>query len=81
MYLEKYPEHRDLWEYRLTLTPAELDRLVRHLWELLPTYYDYYFFDENCSYHLLALLEVARPGLRLTDRFHAWTIPSIPFRR
>lgn len=69
-------EHRDLWEYRLTLTPAELDRLVRHLWELLPTYYDYYFFDENCSYHLLALLEVARPGLRLTDRFHAWTIPS-----
>ncbi len=48
----------------------------RHLWELLPSYYDYYFFDENCSYHLLSLLEVARPGLRLTDRFHAWTIPS-----
>ncbi len=69
-------EHRDLWEYRLTLTPVELDRLVRHLWELLPSYYDYYFFDENCSYHLLSLLEVARPGLRLTDRFHVWTIPS-----
>jgi hypothetical protein len=69
-------EHRDLWEYRLNLTPAELDRLVHHLWELMPSYFDYFFFDENCSYHLLALLEVARPGLRLTDRFNAWTIPS-----
>jgi hypothetical protein len=69
-------ENRDIWEYRLNLESEEIDRLVRHLWELGPVYFDYYFFDENCSYHLLSLLEVARPGLQLTDRFRWWAIPS-----
>ena len=69
-------ENRDVWEYRLTLTPEEIDRLLMHVWELGPTHFDYYFFDENCAYHLLSLLEVARPGLQLTDRFRWWAIPS-----
>jgi hypothetical protein len=69
-------ENRDVWEYQLTLTPEEIDRLVMHAWELRPTHFDYYFFDENCAYHLLSLLEVARPGLQLTDRFRWWAIPS-----
>lgn len=69
-------ENRDVWEYQLTLTPEEIDRLVMHAWELRPTHFDYYFFDENCAYHLLSLLEVARPGLQLTDRFSWWAIPS-----
>ena len=69
-------ENRDIWEYRLALTPQELDRLLMHAWELGPTRFDYYFFDENCSYHLLSLLDVARPGLDLTDQFRWWAIPS-----
>lgn len=69
-------ENRNVWEYQLTLTPEEIDRLLMHVWELGPTRFDYYFFDENCAYHLLSLLEVARPGLRLTDRFRWWAIPS-----
>ncbi len=69
-------ENRDIWEYELNLTTEEIDRLLMHLWELGPTYFDYYFFDENCSYHLLSLLEVARPDLRLTDRFRWWAIPA-----
>jgi hypothetical protein len=69
-------DNRDLWEYRLDLSQAELEQLIRHLWELGPTYFDYFFFDENCSYHLLSVLEVARPGLVLTDRFRWWAIPS-----
>ena len=69
-------ENRDVWEYQLTLTPEEIDRLLMHVWELGPTHFDYYFFDENCAYHLLSLLEVARPGLQLTDRFRWWAIPS-----
>lgn len=69
-------ENRDVWEYQLTLTPEEIDRLLMHVWELGPTRFDYYFFDENCAYHLLSLLEVARPGLQLTDRFRWWAIPS-----
>lgn len=69
-------ENRDIWEYELNLTEAETGRLLRHLWEMRSAWFDYYFLDENCSYHLLSLLETARPGLRLTDRFSWWTIPS-----
>lgn len=69
-------ENRDMWEYELALTPEELDRLLMHAWELATVRFDYYFFDENCSYHLLSLLDVARPGLRLADRFPLWAIPG-----
>lgn len=56
-------ENRDLWEYRLNLTPEETGRMVEHVWELKQIRFDYFFFDENCSYRLLELLQVARPGL------------------
>ncbi len=69
-------ENRDIWEYRLNLDEVEVERMMRHVWELAPTYFDYYFFDENCAYHLLSLLEVARPGLELTDKFRWYAIPS-----
>jgi hypothetical protein len=68
-------ENRDIWEYQLNLTPAEVHRLLEHLWELRGQYADYYFFDENCSYQLLFLLDVARPGLHLADRFPVYAIP------
>lgn len=68
-------ENRDIWEYELALTPKEIDRLLAHTWELGPTRFDYYFFDENCSYHLLSLLDAARPELGLTNRFTWWAIP------
>lgn len=68
-------ENRDLWEYELDLSPEELERVLRHAWELLPAYFEYYFFDENCSYHLLALLQVARPDLELTVPFRLWALP------
>ncbi|MDR2877943.1 MAG: DUF4105 domain-containing protein [Chromatiales bacterium] len=68
-------ENRDLWEYRLNFTPEEIDRLLMHAWELAFTHFDYYFFDENCAYHLLSLFEVARPGLELSNQFRGWVIP------
>lgn len=69
-------ENRDVWEYELNLTQAEIERVLQHVWELGPTRFDYYFFDENCAYHLLSLLDVARPALALTDRFVWHAIPS-----
>jgi len=54
-------EHRDIWEYKLNLSPQETQIMIDHLWELKTINFDYYFFDENCSYRLLELLEVARP--------------------
>jgi len=68
-------ENRDLWEYELAFTPDEVERVVRHAWELLPAYFQYFFFDENCSYHLNALLQVARPELDLTAPFRWWALP------
>lgn len=69
-------ENRDLWEYELDFTPEEVDRVLRHAWELLPAYFAYFFFDENCSYHLLGLLQVARPELELSEPFRLWALPS-----
>lgn len=69
-------ENRDIWEYQLNLSIDEIDEMLRHLWEVQGIAFNYYYFDENCSYQLLALLETARPGRRLTDGFPLWVIPS-----
>lgn len=69
-------ENRDIWEYRLNFTDAQLRRLLMHAWELGNAYFDYFFFKENCSYHLLALLDYADPSLHLTDEFLFWTVPA-----
>lgn len=69
-------ENRDLWEYRLNLTPEETARMVEHVWELKQIRFDYFFFDENCSYRLLELLEIARPGIELTEHFPLTAIPT-----
>ncbi len=68
-------ENRDIWEYELKLTPPEIARLIDHTWELGPTRFDYYFFDENCAYHLLSLLDAARPELNLSAQFTWWALP------
>ena len=69
-------ESRDLWEYQLSLSPAAVDRIVRHVWETRTTHFDYYFFTRNCSYQLLSLLEVADPSLDLLGQFGPRVIPS-----
>ncbi len=68
-------EQRDIWEYQLNLSSKEVERIVNHLWELQSIDFDYYYFDENCSYRLLELLEVARPGVDLTEQFKLAAIP------
>lgn len=62
-------ENRDIWEYSLKLEPEEISRLIDHLWELRNINFDYYFFDENCSFRLLELIEVARPGKNILKGF------------
>ncbi|WP_374440706.1 Lnb N-terminal periplasmic domain-containing protein [Pseudomonas panipatensis] len=69
-------ENRDLWEYRLNLTAEETGRMIEHVWELKQVRFKYYFFDENCSFRLLELLEIARPGTRLTEHFPLTAIPT-----
>lgn len=69
-------ESRDIWEYKLKLTEQEVDRILLHIWELKDVNFDYYFLDENCSYQLLSLLQLARDDLDLTSEFPYHVIPS-----
>ncbi|TDO98824.1 DUF4105 domain-containing protein [Marinomonas balearica] len=68
-------ESRDIWEYELDLSQAEIDQFLRHIWEVQSAYFDYYFFSENCSYQLLTLLDAAVEGPGLADSFSVWAIP------
>lgn len=69
-------ESRDLWEYPLDLTPAELDLLARHAWELGQTWFPYYFLNRNCSFQLLPFLEAAAPRLQVAPARPLWVIPA-----
>lgn len=73
-------DKRDIWEYDLNLTEKESETLFKHLWELADVYSDYWFFDENCSYNILFLLEAARPELQLTNSIF-WEAPSDTVKR
>lgn len=74
-------ENRDLWEYPLELSTTELTNLMEHLWELQQVPFRYYFFNRNCSWQLLALLEVAKPDAELLDGFDWYAVPVDTVRK
>jgi len=69
-------ESRDLWEYDLALTPEQVKLVTAHLWELGSTYFEYYYLSENCSYQIIAALEVADPKIHLLDHTGWPVIPA-----
>lgn len=69
-------ESRDLWEYELNLTPEEIKLALLSVFELSTRRIDYYYFDDNCSLLMLALIDVARPSLKLVEKFNSWVIPG-----
>lgn len=84
-YFEKTSEYsnmesRDLWEYPVNLSQEQRQRLLSHLWEMGNAQFDYYFLDENCSFHLLSILEVANPEWNLLDDYYGFVIPSETIR-
>ncbi|NLQ16809.1 DUF4105 domain-containing protein [Marinomonas sp. M1K-6] len=80
-YYEKVKEYnflesRDIWEYKLDFTQQEVNQFIRHVWEVRNTYIEYYFFSENCSYQLLAMLDASSDRLNTTRNFNYWAIPA-----
>lgn len=69
-------ESRDLWDYHLNLTPDQIERVVAHLWEMRSTYFRYFYLTENCSYHMLGLLDVANPEWKLSERNPYFVVPA-----
>ena len=61
-------ESRDLWSYDLNLSEIELDRFVKHLWEIGNIKFHYFFFSQNCAYHMLTALEAASDRLDLSSK-------------
>jgi hypothetical protein len=79
-YYDKVEEYsavnrRDIWEYPLDLEAEELDRLLRHVWELQELTSRYFFFKENCAFNLMYPLEAARSELSLTRKFRLSAVP------
>lgn len=68
-------ESRDLWSYDLNLNQDEVNMVVAHIWEMGQTLFDYYYFTENCSYFMLALLDVANESWELTKKNPTIVIP------
>jgi hypothetical protein len=68
-------EGRDIHEYELALSPAEIRQLLLHTWEIRDGVFDYYFLHENCAYRTLALLDVVRPDAGLLLDFPVVTVP------
>ena len=67
-------ESRDLWEYEMNLSSEQINLVVAHLWELYYNgWFDYWFIDENCSYVLAALINIADPRWQLIDN-HKWFV-------
>ncbi|MBX7232232.1 MAG: DUF4105 domain-containing protein [Bdellovibrionales bacterium] len=70
-------EARDLWSYELNLTQDEVNMLSLHMWEVGSHTYRYFFFTQNCAFHMLTVLEAAAPRLHLSDKVpFNYVIPS-----
>ena len=68
-------ELRDMWEYKLTLTKEDISFIIDHLWEVLPSKFDYYFIDENCAYHFAKLIELVLDDPIISND-SLWVLPN-----
>jgi hypothetical protein len=75
--LRKYSdnEDRDIWEYKLTLSKEQIQMFIDHVWEVKGHSFNYFFLDENCSYRLIALLDVVTPTHRVREDFYFDALP------
>lgn len=69
-------ESRDIWEFDLDLSPDEVKQILEHVWELNDATFDYYYMTKNCTYQVLALIDVVRPELNLTRHFNLRAVPT-----
>jgi hypothetical protein len=68
-------ESRDLWEFELNFEKDELELLVAHLWDMNLALFDYFYFTENCSYHITRFIDAIKPKWKLTEQLYHFVIP------
>ncbi len=65
---------RDIWEYRLNLTPEQIKFVAEHSWELMRAKFTYYFFSDNCANRIADLIERAT-STKLAYSHGFWILP------
>ncbi|MEK9727669.1 MAG: DUF4105 domain-containing protein [Candidatus Margulisiibacteriota bacterium] len=65
---------RDIWEYKLNLTPYQRELLTAHTWEMLGEFYTYYFFRDNCAYRVAKLVDLVIED-SIIPKYTPWTLP------
>lgn len=65
-------ESRDLWIYDLNLSKRQRKNLVYHIWELGEAHADYYFFNKNCSYFVLKVIDVVLSENKSLAKDYNW---------
>ncbi|UYZ75373.1 DUF4105 domain-containing protein [Moraxella bovis] len=68
-------DERDIWEYRLNLTTAEVAQIMRHVWEIKDLKRSYFFTHDNCASEILRLIDVVR-GSELREAVGKVVIPN-----
>ncbi|WP_199507689.1 MULTISPECIES: DUF4105 domain-containing protein [unclassified Psychrobacter] len=76
--LAKYvhDDERDVWTYRLALTPAEVEQIMYHVWETKDLALPYYFTTDNCASEILRLIDVVRPQNTLLQQLPYAVVPA-----
>ncbi|MBN2864524.1 MAG: DUF4105 domain-containing protein [Thiotrichales bacterium] len=67
-------ELRDLWEYRLNLSPQKVALVRAHAYELLNTRFQYFFFRENCAMQIADIVGLVEPDT-LYNNSLPWVLP------
>ena len=68
-------DERDIWEYRLNLSTAEVAQIMRHVWEIKDLKRPYFFTHDNCASEILRLIDVVR-GSELREAVGRVVIPN-----
>ena len=66
---------RDLWEYQLNLSPAQVQLLVDHTWELQDARNTYFFLTRNCAYEFATLISTVL-GQTMLPTIKQWSTPG-----
>ena len=80
-YAEKQAEYivqgeRDIWQYKIALSPDELDQIIRHLWETKDIQRPYFFTHNNCATEIVRLIDVVRPDKNIAKDMGSVVVPS-----
>lgn len=76
--LAYYIQHdeRDVWTYPLQLSQAEVQQIMRHVWETKDLGLPYYFTTDNCASEILRYIDIVRPEGSLLAKLPYVVVPS-----